>query len=130
MEKVEKTKQCKECCRDITEDDYNAHDGYCMFCYPDKEEILYSKENYNNAPKTSYRELNKIATIIKIIAIIVAIVGVCIGIGQFESYRTEELGWIYIIVSIISAVFVYALGEIIQLLEDIKNKLKPTKIQL
>ena len=122
MEKVEKTKQCRECCRDITEDDYNAYDGYCMFCYPDKEEILYSKENYNNAPKTSYRELNKIATIIKIIAIIVAIAGVCIGIGQFESYRTEELGWIYIIVSIISAVFVYALGEIIQLLEDIKNK--------
>lgn len=55
-------------------------------------------------------------------SIISAIVGICIGIGQFDSYRTEELGWTYIIGSIILAVFVYALGEIIQLLEDIKNK--------
>lgn len=73
-------------------------------------------------PKIAHIRLNKIATIIKIISIVVAIAGVCIGISQFESYRTEELGWIYIIVSIVSAVFVYALGEIIQLLEDIKNK--------
>ena len=65
MEKLEKTKQCKECCRDITEDDYNAYDGYCKFCYPDKEEILYSKENYNNVPKIAHIRLNKIATIIE-----------------------------------------------------------------
>lgn len=44
MEKLEKTKQCKECCRDITEDDYNAYDGYCKICYKDKEQ----DDDYND----------------------------------------------------------------------------------
>ena len=121
MEKIEKTKQCKECCRDITEDDYNAYDGYCKICYKDKTEVLEQRKSYNQEEEPVNTSRNKIAILIKIIAIIVVIAGICIGIGQFEPYRTEELGWIYIIVSIISAVFVYALGEIIQLLEDIKN---------
>lgn len=30
-----------------------------------KEEILYSKENYNNVPKIAHIRLNKIATIIE-----------------------------------------------------------------
>lgn len=47
MEKVEKTKQCKECCRDITEDAYNAYDGYCKICYKDKEQDVHLEKNCN-----------------------------------------------------------------------------------
>lgn len=58
MEKVEK-KQCKGCCRDIAEDDYNAYDEYCKFCYPDKEKTIYSKEQYNNGDYENMRYYSK-----------------------------------------------------------------------
>lgn len=69
-----------------------------------------------------FTNVNKVALIIKIVAIVGVIVGAGYGCTLFDSAYTEEIGIVYIIVSIISAVFIYALGEIIQLLEDIKNK--------
>lgn len=69
-----------------------------------------------------FTNTNKVALAIKVIAIVGAVIGVIYGCSLFDSAYTEEIGIIYIIVSIISAVFIYALGEIIQLLEDIKNK--------
>ena len=78
-------------------------------------------EEYDESSDINART-NKVATLIKIIAIIGAVIGIILGCNQFDSYRTEELGWLYIIGSVAFAVFVYGLGEIIQLLEDIKNK--------
>ncbi len=69
-----------------------------------------------------FTNTNKVALAIKVIAIVGAVIGVIYGCSLFDSAYTEEIVIIYIIVSIISAVFIYALGEIIQLLEDIKNK--------
>lgn len=118
MEKVEKTKQCKECCRDITEDDYNAYDGYCKICYKDKEQDVdyESCSEYNEEE----RKTNFIAHRIKDIAIIIIIIGIIAGIIMCTIIG--GFGVLVIVGSIIPAIFIYGFGEIIQLLEDIKNK--------
>lgn len=123
---MEKAKRCKECCRNITEEAYKAYGGYCKSCYVEKEKYKYLKEQFNREQNSgeqnsSEEKGNKVATTVKLLSIINAIIGICIGINQINDYETG-LGWTYIIGSIILAVFVYALGEIIQLLEDIKNK--------
>ena len=33
-------KQCKECCKDIPEEEYNSHKGYCKSCYNDRYNIV------------------------------------------------------------------------------------------
>lgn len=63
---------------------------------------------------------NKVAILLKIFSIIILIVGIIVGIIQLDTYSI--LGISYIIVSIILSIFIYGLGEIVQLLEDIKNK--------
>lgn len=69
-----------------------------------------------------YRKGNKVALIIKIISVIASIIGIIASLTLFGSSYTEDLAIIYLIVSIVGGIFSYALGEIIQLLEDIKNK--------
>lgn len=118
---MEKAKQCKECCRDITEETYKTYGGYCKSCYVEKKKYKYLKEQFNREQSSNEENENRVAITIKLISIINAIIGICIGINQINDYETE-LGWTYIIGSIILAIFVYSLGEIIQLLEDIKNK--------
>lgn len=79
-----------------------------------KNQNAYSRENSSDYIK------NRVAKLIKVISIISLIIGVIIGITQLDTYSI--LGITYIVISIISSIFVYGLGEIIQLLEDIKNK--------
>ncbi len=110
--------QCKECCRNITEEEYKKYNGLCKKCYDLNQE---DNSEENTSENYSNRKYNKTAILIKSIAIIGLIIGLCIGFSRIEEYK-EELGAIYIITSIISGIFIYALGEIIQLLEDIKNK--------
>lgn len=65
------------------------------------------------------KKINFIAQRIKGIA------GIIITIGIIMCSSMEEfvvLGVIVIVGSIITAIFIYGFGEIIQLLEDIKNK--------
>ena len=109
---------CKECCREITEREAEQYGGYCRKCYNLKKQYEETKEDDNKRRNGE----NRVATIIKVISIIGAIVGVCFGFSQFDSYKSEGIGVTIIVASVVSAIFVYALGEIIQLLEDIKNK--------
>lgn len=69
----------------------------------------------NHSSKTTIK--NSVANIIKALAIVEVIIAIVVGL-----ITIEEFGIFVIVGSIISAVFIYALGEIIQLLEDIKNK--------
>lgn len=102
---------CKECCKKISKKEFELNKGLCTKCYLSRKK-----------PNGDTKKSNNVAYIIKSIAIIGAIAGIILGCMQFSSYHTESLGILYIVISVISAVFVYALGEIIQLLEDIKNK--------
>ncbi len=80
-----------------------------------------SNDNKNNNVNVSART-NKVATIIKALAIVEVVIGVIFGIYAIDGLNMDEGAIVIIIASIISAIFTYALGEIIQLLEDIKNK--------
>ncbi len=119
-------KQCKECCKDISEEEYNSHKGYCKNCYNDRYNIENAKKQYNQSENnTSYNEeetntTNTVAKVIKIIAILNAIAGVILGLVGIEDFEVYAV--VFIVASIISSIFIYAIGEIIQLLEDIKNK--------
>lgn len=117
-------KECKECCREISEEEYNSYNGYCKSCYKDSYNIENNKKRYNQIISNSINyekvETNIIAKTIKIIAILEVISGIILC---FIFYQYLEIMIIVIIVSsLILGVFIYSLGEIIQLLEDIKNK--------
>ena len=121
--------QCKECCRDITEEEYKAYKGYCKNCYGERKNIERRKEIYNNENNESENieefednGKNIVASIIKGIAVISAIAGVIVGLVSIDALNSGVIAAVIIISSIISSIFIYALGEIIQLLEDIKNK--------
>lgn len=80
-----------------------------------------NREYKNNNGNVSSRT-NKVATIIKALSIVAGVIGVVFGLYAIDGLNMDEGALIIIIASIISAIFTYALGEIIQLLEDIKNK--------
>lgn len=90
-----------------------------------KEELeaLGISDNHNmNDRNNSVIQTNAVAKIIKILAIVVGVVGVLFGIISIDALNSGEMAVFIILLSVISAVFIYALGEIIQLLQDIKNK--------
>jgi hypothetical protein len=68
--------------------------------------------------------INKVAQTIKIIAIVIGVLGFAIGLFTIlnDGGEISTVSISFIIIGIVSAIFIYALGEIIQLLEDIKNK--------
>lgn len=71
---------------------------------------------------------NKVANLLKILSIIVLCIGIIISLKDIAfiiSFAEESIFSkviLPLIITVTSALFIYALGEIIQLLEDIKNK--------
>ena len=108
--------ECKECCREITSQEAKDHDGYCKKCYSLKE------KNYEDEDENENVEVeNKIANVIHIIGTLLVFIGPITGF----IYTSENtwLGIVIIISSIVTSIFIAGFAEIIQLLEDIKNKL-------
>lgn len=64
--------------------------------------------------KKNINENNTVAGILKGLAVLVGFLGTIIGLKN---------GLIIIAISIISAILLYAFGEVIELLQDIKNKI-------
>ncbi len=71
----------------------------------------------------SKKDENNVASFMKFFSIIFVIVGVFASLVLFNM-DVEELYVLPVVVSIISSIFIYALGEIIQLLQDIANNTK------
>lgn len=69
------------------------------------------------------KDENNVASFMKFFAIIFIIVGVFASLVLFNM-DVEELYVLPVVVSIISSIFIYALGEIIQLLQNIANNTK------
>lgn len=101
--------KCTNCNKKITREEYIENGGYCNQCIDEKEQEE-EKED----------EGNFTANLIGTIAIISGVIGVIFGIMCIG--ENAEIGVGIIIASIISAIFIYGFSEIIQLLEDIKNK--------
>lgn len=82
------------------------------------EAMGFATSNNNNNKekiKTSTQKVNIVSFIIKLISMII------VAVSIFMAF-TNAVDYPIIIFSFISAVFVFALGEIIQLLQDIKDK--------
>ena len=69
-------------------------------------------------------EINTVAKTIKIISIISGIIGVIYGFYSLDKLNADEWGFIMIIVSVVTAIFMYGFGEVIQLLENINSNTK------
>lgn len=78
-----------------------------------------SEHNNANIIENNYYQ-NTVAKIIKILSFILGILGIIVGLTTIEDLQLMSI--IIIVTSLISSILIYALGEIIQLLEDIKNK--------
>jgi len=97
-------KQCKSCCKYITEEELKEYNGYCPKCYEDN----------NNKGE------NQVTSNIKSVSVLFIIVGI---IGTICAFTYNILlAFIVGIMSIVISRFIFGYGEIIQLLEDIKNK--------
>lgn len=66
-------------------------------------------------------ETNTVAKIIKVIAIISGVIGAIYGFYAIDGLNADEWGFAIIIISVITAVFMYGFGEVIQLLSNINN---------
>ena len=69
------------------------------------------------------KDENNVASFMKFFSIIFVIVGVFASLVLFNM-DVEELYVLPVVVSIISSIFIYDLGEIIQLLQNIANNTK------
>lgn len=73
--------------------------------------------------KNVKKDENNVASFMKFFSIIFVIVGAFASLVLFNM-DVEELYVLPVVVSIISSIFIYALGEIIQLLQNIANNTK------
>ena len=114
-----KSYECKKCNKTITKIEAETNKGFCTKCY-----LLGKDQNVNSNIDTyeSKSKSNIISIIIKLMAIVGGIIGVIFGFSLLDSYKQEGIAIPMIITSIVSTIFIYGFGEIIQLLEDIKNK--------
>lgn len=103
MENIEK---CSKCGKQL------SSNGFCINCMNKKEAVETMKIKSSKVNKQSK---NKVASIIKTLAIIVGI------LGSISGCFVEDLAIVFIIVSIISAIFIYAIVEGIFLLQEIAN---------
>lgn len=106
---------CKKCGSKLYNN--NVENGISTDKEPEKE---INRNNYEEE-NSFFESKNNVALIIKVLSILGGIIGFGYGCSLFDSSYTEELGIVYIIVSIVSAIFVYALGEIIQKLQNIED---------
>ena len=108
-------KTCKSCGSELYKFDIEQN-----ISSSSKQERKKNVPKYENNKKDTYKHTNNVAKIIKILAIFIGICGFILCLSLIESL--EVFAIVYILLGIILAIFIYALGEIIQLLEDIKRK--------
>ncbi len=100
--------QCKKCGKECMESELK--NGFCEECL----------KKYGKNPQELKLVNNNIANTLKILVYIIIIIGIILAI---VSCTINLIYGILIFVSaLLSALFLRALAEIIQLLEDIKNK--------
>lgn len=100
--------QCKKCGKECMESELT--NGFCEDCI---------KKYGQNSQEIKHKE-NHIANLIRIFVIVIIILGCILGI--IELVVNILTGIIVFIATFISALLFSSIAEIIQLLEDIKNK--------
>lgn len=97
--------ECKECCREISKETYNDNGGLCYKCFKEKKKAEFEESKEETCPAV---------TIVRVIATIEIIASVIMCFMKEFSY----------IQNIILGILLYAFGEVIRLLFEIKMELK------
>lgn len=102
--------ECKRCRKICIESELK--EGFCLECY----------ETFKGNISVLKIKDNSVAKFFKIISIVIIILGVLLGIIAFATNFGIFIALTCAFSLIIFSVFLIAIAEIIQLLEDIKNK--------
>ncbi len=102
--------KCKKCGRDCLEEE--IIEGYCLECV---------KKHKNNFEELKVKE-NKIAEIYRLLAVIILGSGIFISLVILTSNISDEYAIKAFIITVGWFLLLIGFAEIIQLLEDIKNK--------
>ena len=88
----------------------------------------YLKYHKNNWEVSKMQNQNIVAKILKIYAIVNAVAGLLISLSMHDSYvdLIESFSFVFFGLSIVVSFGIYAFGEIVQLLQDIKDGTKGT----
>ena len=116
------TVQCQKCLKDIPKVEYNKYKGYCRECYIKKYKLDkdISEEQYSNnyTNKNDRNIQNALASRIRIIVRIVAIICFFIGLGMCLN-KELEIGIIIIISAIVTDIVYSIFCEALDLLQEI-----------
>ena len=116
------TVQCQKCLKDIPKAEYNKYNGYCRECYIKKYKLDndINEEDYSNDYSNSNEcnISNKLASRVRIIVRIVAIICFFIGLG-FCLNKEFEVGIIIIIGAIVTDMIYSMFCEALDLLQEI-----------
>ena len=107
---MEKSKECKECCREISDEDYKMYNGYCKNCYKE-----HNKNSDNNSSLNTYHKISIFYFIIMVLSGIIA--GFIIRTIYDEFNFAIMLS--IILIGFITYFIFYMLATIIQ---EIRNK--------
>lgn len=102
--------ECKKCKKECIESELKQ--GYCLDCF----------ERYNGNIEKLKNTENSTAKFFKVVSIAIIILGIILGIIAFTANFGIFIALTCSFSLIIFSVFLIAIAEIIQLLEDIKNK--------
>lgn len=112
---------CKECYRDITEEESKLYDGYCKKCYKINQDYLRETENSDGINQVS-STIKTISTVLKVLGYIGTFVLLFSLIYLFSFLTGILSALIEAFIIFIITTLLDGFAEIIQLLEDIKNK--------
>lgn len=121
--------KCPKCGAELQEGQEVCNCGMKITWQKPKEQSAQAmpKETPIETPMESSTN-NKMAEVLSGVAAFLIIIGVCAGVVlSVEASNNREsvaMGIIIIATSIVSGIFILGFSEIIQLLQDIKNKLK------
>lgn len=123
--------RCKKCGTFVDPLNDNCPKCGSPIIFTDEEKKLFETEQRNanqsdfNFDRSSANNTNKniVAQILKIYAIVNAVAGLLISLSMHDSYvdLIESLSFVFFGLSIVVSFGIYAFGEVIQLLQDIKD---------
>lgn len=115
--------QCQKCKKEYPDEE--LMNGICFDCFENNQKEQSKLKNYKMSPieeKHPYYQQNPIANYFKTWAVLVIIVGIFCSGYIFIHFENIILGIISFSSFAVTGSLLIAVAEIIQLLEDIKNK--------
>lgn len=112
--------ECKECCVEISKETYKDNDGLCYRCLKNKQKEMRKTNSTDNEKDNDEYETSILAGLYKIasiIGLIASVILLMMAIG-------DNVEWVLFISIASASLGCYVIGEIIQLLWNIRENLE------